>query len=60
MPIILTPQVVGRLYDPSMFHVSQLKPFHPNYTPVFSDFQVLHDFSTHDLQPETQLSIVAW
>jgi hypothetical protein len=35
----------GRLIHP-VFHVSQLKPFTPNYTPVFADFQEFLDLST--------------
>lgn len=29
-----------------VFHISQLKPFTPNYTLVFSNFNVLVDLST--------------
>jgi len=35
-----------------VFHVSQLKPFTPNYSPVYSDLPKLVDLSVHDLQPE--------
>lgn len=38
-----------------VFHVSQLKPFTPNYTPVFADFQEFPDLSTQALQPESIL-----
>lgn len=34
----------GCLIHP-VFHISQLKPFTPNYTRVFSDFKVLVDLS---------------
>lgn len=44
----------GCLIHP-VFHVSQLKPFTPNYTPVFADPKMLLDFSTTDLQPERVL-----
>jgi hypothetical protein len=38
-----------------VFHVSQLKPFVANYTPVYSDFSSLVDLSAVDLQPEVIL-----
>lgn len=38
-----------------VFHVSQLKPFTPNYTPVFSELPKLIDLSVHDLAPESIL-----
>jgi hypothetical protein len=34
-----------------VFHVSQLKPFIPNHTPVFSDLPCSVDFATHNLLP---------
>jgi hypothetical protein len=39
----------------SVFHVSQLKPFVADYTPVYSDFKILVDLSVKDLQPEAIL-----
>jgi hypothetical protein len=38
-----------------VFHVSQLKPFTPDYTPVYSDLPVLVDFSQEQLLPEVIL-----
>lgn len=38
-----------------VFHVSQLKPFTPSYSPVFHDLPKLVDFSVRDLKPETVL-----
>lgn len=38
-----------------VFHVSQLKPFTPSYTPVFHDLPKLVDFSVRDLKPEAVL-----
>jgi hypothetical protein len=38
-----------------VFHVSQVKPFVANYTPVYSDFSSLVDLSAVDLQPEVIL-----
>jgi hypothetical protein len=38
-----------------VFHVSQLKPFTPNYTPVFSDLPHVKDLSARDLEPEQVL-----
>jgi hypothetical protein len=38
-----------------VFHVSQLKPFVADYTPVYSDFKILVDLSVKDLQPEAIL-----
>lgn len=38
-----------------VFHVSQLKPFNPYYTPVFSELPTLTDLSTVDLYPEQVL-----
>jgi hypothetical protein len=35
-----------------VFHVSQLKPFTPNYSPIYSEWPKLVDLSSHDLQPE--------
>jgi hypothetical protein len=35
-----------------VFHVSQLKPFTPDFKPVFSKLPVLVDFSQETLQPE--------
>jgi hypothetical protein len=44
----------GSLIHP-VFHVSQMKPFTPNYTPVFSEMSVLQDFSQEKLAPEALL-----
>lgn len=41
----------GALIHP-VFHVSQLKPQVPNYTPVFSSLPHPVDFSLKDVQPE--------
>lgn len=38
-----------------VFHVSQLKPFTPDYTPVFSDLPKPPDLSAKDLSPEAIL-----
>ena len=38
-----------------VFHVSQLKPFTPNYSPVYSELPQLVDLSAHDLHPERVL-----
>ena len=35
-----------------VFHVSQLKPFTPNYSPVYSELPKLLDLSVQDLHPE--------
>lgn len=34
-----------------VFHVSQLKPFTPNYTPVFSELPRPPDLASHDAEP---------
>jgi ribosomal protein L21E len=44
----------GSLVHP-VFHVSQLKTFHPDHTPVYSDISTLVDLSTVELQPEAIL-----
>lgn len=44
----------GNLIHP-VFHVSQLKPFTPNYTPVFKELPKLTDMSAQDLSPEAVL-----
>ena len=36
----------------NVFHVSQLKPFLPDHSPVFSDISTLVDLSAHDTAPE--------
>lgn len=36
-----------------VFHVSQLKPFTPDYTPVFKDLPAVVDLSSTPLQPES-------
>lgn len=38
-----------------VFHVSQLKPFHPDYTPVFSELPKIADLDDKELEPETVL-----
>jgi hypothetical protein len=38
-----------------VFHVSQLKPFHPNYTPVFSDLPTTADLNKGEIVPEKVL-----
>lgn len=38
-----------------LFHVSQLKPFTPNYTPVFAELPTITDLSTAELLPEQVL-----
>lgn len=35
-----------------VFHVSQLKPFVPCYTPVFAELPKMSDLSVQDLDPE--------
>lgn len=40
-----------------VFHVSQLKPFTPNYTPVFSELPLVVDLTTQELLPE---AILEW
>lgn len=44
----------GSLIHP-VFHVSQLKPFTPNYTPVFKELPKLTDMSAQDLSTEAVL-----
>jgi len=39
----------------NVFHVSQLKPFTPDHTPVFSDIIRLPDLTAHLTEPETIL-----
>jgi hypothetical protein len=36
----------------NVFHVSQIKPFTPNHTLVYSDLKILVDLSVHELQSE--------
>jgi hypothetical protein len=38
-----------------VFHVFQLKPFTPNYAPVFSELPFVPLLDLHDLEPETIL-----
>lgn len=38
-----------------VFHVSQLKPFTPNYVPVYSDLPVVQDLSAQELTHEVVL-----
>lgn len=35
-----------------VFHVSQLKPFAPDFTPVFTELPQLVDLTTQDVSPE--------
>lgn len=35
-----------------VFHISQLKPYLPDYTPVFSTMPVVIDLQAADTQPE--------
>jgi hypothetical protein len=44
----------GSLIRP-VFHVSQLKPFTPNYSPVFAELPPLLDLASQELQPERVL-----
>ena len=37
------------------FHVSQLKPFHPDYTPVYSKLPSQVDLQAVDVEPESVL-----
>jgi hypothetical protein len=41
----------GTMIHP-VFHISQLKPFTPNYSPVYADFKVFTDLSAQDLLPQ--------
>ena len=36
----------------NVFHVSQLKPFTPDHTPVYSDLSILPDLSAHNAETE--------
>lgn len=38
-----------------VFHISQLKPFHPNYTPVYAELPKLRDLSVVNTIPEAIL-----
>lgn len=38
-----------------VFHISQLKPFHPNYTPVFSTLPMITDLQASEAQPASIL-----
>ena len=38
-----------------IFHVSQLKPFTPNYTPVFAELPTLADLDAQEVIPEAIL-----
>ena len=46
-------------YEPGLvhpvFHISQLKPFTPNYSPVYTTLPLLSDLSAIDLTPEAIL-----
>lgn len=44
----------GSLIHP-VFHVSQLKPYTPNYAPVFHELPKMLDLSARDLKPEAIL-----
>lgn len=39
-----------------MFHVSQLKPLHPCYSPVFTELPKLVDMSQEGIEPEQILN----
>lgn len=39
----------------SVFHISQLKPYHPDYTPVFSTLPMTTDLQASDAQPQAVL-----
>lgn len=39
-----------------VFHISQLKPFTPDYSPVYTDLPLLSDLSATELTPETVLA----
>jgi hypothetical protein len=43
-----------------VFHISQLKPFHPDHTHVYSSLLVLVDCSEEQLQPEAILGSDVW
>jgi hypothetical protein len=45
--------VESKIHD--VFHVSQLKPFTPNYSPVFSELPTVVDLSTGQFVPEAIL-----
>ena len=38
-----------------VFHISQLKPFHPNYTPVYAELPKVKDLSVMNTVPEAIL-----
>jgi len=44
----------GSLIHP-VFHISQLKSFHPNYTPVYVDLPKVRDLSIVDTRPKVIL-----
>ena len=44
----------GSLVHP-VFHISQLKPFTPDYTPVYTQLPLLADLSATELEPESVL-----
>ena len=39
-----------------VFHISQLKPFNSNYSPIYSELPLLSDLSAADLVPEAVLA----
>jgi hypothetical protein len=39
-----------------VFHVSQLKSFHPCYSPVYTELPILVDLSQGDVEPEQILN----
>jgi len=38
-----------------VFHISQLKPFHPNYTPVYAELPTVKDLAVANTVPEAIL-----
>ena len=38
-----------------VFHISQLKPFHPNYTPIYAELPKVKDLSVMNTVPEAIL-----
>jgi len=42
-------------WSTQFFHISQLKPFTPDYTPVYTQLPLLADLSATELEPESVL-----